>query len=85
MSDRPGKKLFAEEVERLERLRDELLVQADAKKEFSELEKKLDHLKRNASPVRQAAEETVDEVADATRLLFDTVWDGMNRIRKSLK
>jgi hypothetical protein len=90
MSDQPRKKPFAEEVERLERLRDELVVQAhlskaDAKKEFGELEKKFDKLKRDARPVRHAAEETVGEVGDATRLLFDTVWDGMNRIRKSLK
>lgn len=90
MADRPGKKLLTEEIERLERLRDELRVQAhlfkaDAKKEFTELEKKFEKLKRDARPVRRAAEETVGEVTDATRMLFDAVWDGMNRMRKSLK
>ncbi len=90
MAKSPGRKILKDEFERLERLRDELRVQAhlfkaDAKKEFADLEKKFESIKRDARPVRRAAEETVEEVTDATRLLFDTVWDGMSRIRKSLK
>jgi len=90
MADKPGKKLVNDELKRIEQLRDELrvkahLFKADAKKEFGELEKKFDQLKRDAHPVKKAAEQTLDEVSDATRLLFDTVWDGMNRMRKSIK
>jgi hypothetical protein len=90
MPESTGKRILRDELQRLEQLRDELRVQAhllkaDLKKEFEELEKKYDRLRRDAHPVRRAAEETVEEVTDATRLLFDTVWDGMKRIRKSLK
>jgi vacuolar-type H+-ATPase subunit E/Vma4 len=90
MAKAPGKKILQDEIERLEQLRDELRVQAhlmkaDIKKEFQELEKKFDRVKKDAHPVRRAAEETVEEVSDATRLLFDTVVDGMKRVRKSIK
>jgi uncharacterized coiled-coil DUF342 family protein len=78
------------EIEKLEQLRDELRVQAhlfkaDMKKEYEELDKKFQKVKRDANPVRRAARETADEVSEATRLLFDTVLDGMKRLRKSLK
>ena len=90
MSESSGKRILREEIERLEQLRDELrvkahLMKADLKKEYEALEKKYGELKRDARPVRRAAEETLEEVSDATRLLFDTVWDGMKRVRNSLK
>ncbi len=90
MAKDAGKRILEEEMERLERLRDELRVQAhlmkaDIKKEFQGLEKTFDSIRRDARPIRRATEETVAEVSDATRLLFDTVWDGMKRIRKSIK
>ena len=87
-----GKGILESELEKLEQLRDELRVQAhllkaDVKKELVDLDKKFQKLKRAASanPVKRAAEKSAEEVSDATRLLFDTVKDGMTRIRKSLK
>ena len=87
-----GKGLLESELEKLEQMRDELRVQAhllkaDMKKELAELEKKYEKLKRDAkaNPVKRAAEKSAEEVSDATRLLFDTVKDGMTRIRKSLR
>ncbi len=86
------KGVLESEIEKLEQVRDELRVQAhllkaDVKKELNELEKKFQKLKRDAAanPVKRAAEKSAGEVSDATRLLFDTVKDGMTRIRKSLK
>jgi vacuolar-type H+-ATPase subunit E/Vma4 len=87
---RSDKSIIASEIEKLEQLRDELrvkahLFKADAKAEFSELEKKLQKLRRDAAPVKRAAEKSATEVSDATKLLYDTVKDGFARIRKSLK
>jgi hypothetical protein len=89
MAESTGKRILRDEVERLEQLRDELRVQAhlfkaDLKSEYEDLEDKYEELRRDAHPVRRAAEETVEEVSDATRLLFDTVMDGFKRIRKAL-
>ena len=85
-----AKGILKEELERLEQLRDELRVQAhlfkaDAKKEFDELEKKFQKLKRDTAPVRRAAKQSAADVSEATRLLFEAVKDGMTRIRQSLK
>ena len=89
---RRAKGILASEIEKLEQLRDELrvrahLFKADAKKEFGELERKLQKLRRDAdaSPVKRAAEKSATEISDATKLLYDTVKDGFTRIRKSLK
>lgn len=88
------KSVFRNEVEKLEQVRDELRVQAhlfkaDVKKEFHELEKKLQKVKRdarlNARVTKRVAGESAEEVSDVTRMLFDTVKEGMTRIRKSLK
>jgi len=89
---RSGKGILADEIEKLEKLRDELRVQAhlfkaEARTEFDELEKKLRKLRRDAeaSPVKRAAEKSAADISDATKLLYDTVKDGFTRIRKSLK
>jgi hypothetical protein len=87
---RSDKGILATEIEKLEQLRDELrvkahLFKADAKTEFGELEKKLQKLRRDAIPVKRAAEKSATEVSDATKLLYNTVKDGFTRIRKSLK
>jgi hypothetical protein len=84
------KGILQSELEKLEQLRDELRVQAhlfkaDMKKEYEDLEKKFQKLRTSTNPVRRAAKESADEVTEATRLLFDTVLDGMKRLRKSLK
>ncbi len=89
-SKKNDKGILENELEKLEQLRDELRLQAhlfkaDMKKEYESLEKQYQKVKRDANPVRRAVKETADEVSEATRLLFDTVLDGMKRLRKSLK
>ena len=89
-SKKDEKGILENELEKLEQLRDEVRLQAhlfkaDMKKEYEDLEKKYQKVKRDANPVRRAAKETASEVSEATRLLFDTVLDGMKRLRKSLK
>ena len=86
------KERWKDEVEKLEQLRDELrvrahLLKADAKQELETLEGKLHELKREIamSPVTHAAEKAASDVSEASSLLFETVKEGMERIRKSLR
>lgn len=80
------------ELENIEQMRDELRVQAhllkaDMKKKLDEMDKEFQRLRREATTnrVKRAAEDSVEEISDATRLLLDTIRDGLGRVRKSLK
>ncbi len=91
-TDSREKNILQREIENLEQLRDELRVQthllkADMKKELEALDKRFERLRRDARThsLRRAAEDSVEEISDATRLLVDTIRDGLTRIRKSLK
>ncbi len=86
------KNVLQRELESLEQMRDELRVQAhllkaDMKTELEELDNRFQRLRRQATTnrVKRAAEDSVEEISDATRLLLDTIRDGMTRVRKSLK
>lgn len=90
MNEERERGLIKDELERLEQMRDELRVQAhlmhaDMRDELKDVEKKIEKLRNDLKPVRDAAEKTLDDVSEATRLLFDSVFDGMKRIRDSLK
>lgn len=79
-----------DELEKLEQMRDELRLQAhlfkaDMKDEWEGLEDKIGKIKQNLRPVQKAAEETLDDVGEATGLLIDSVFDGFKRLRNSLK
>ena len=85
-----GRDRLKDELEKLEQMRDELRLQAhlfkaDMKDEWADLDKKFDKIKQELRPVRKAAEETLDEVGEATGLLIDSVFDGFRRLRDSLK
>ncbi len=71
-------------------MRDELRLQAhlfkaDMKDEWQELEKKTARIRHTLRPVQKAAEETLEDVGEATGLLIDSVFDGFKRLRDSLK
>ncbi|MEZ4334714.1 MAG: hypothetical protein R3F35_23395 [Myxococcota bacterium] len=90
--NRSLKERWKDDLEKLEQIRDELrvrahLLKADARQELEALEGKLHALKREiaTSPVTHAAEKTASDVSEASSLLFETVKEGMNRIRKSLR
>lgn len=85
------KNALQREFEILEQMRDELRVQAhllkaDMKKELETLDKRFEGLRRDVRThnLKQAAEDSVGEISDATRLLVDTIRDGLKRVRKSL-
>ena len=84
------KSRLQDELEKLEQMRDELRLQAhlfkaDMKDEWEGLEDKIGKIKQNLRPVQKAAEETLDDVGEATGLLIDSVFDGFKRLRNSLK
>lgn len=83
--------ILQRELEILEQMRDELRVQAhllkaDMKSELVELDERFRDLRRDvhANRLRRAAEDSVEEISDATRLLIDTIRDGLKRVHKSL-
>ena len=88
--DEGRKGRLQDELEKLEQMRDELRLQAhlfkaDMKDEWANLEEKFGKIKRNLRPVQKAAEETLEDVGEATGLLIDSVFDGFKRLRDSLK
>ena len=85
------KGILQREIENLEQIRDEVRVQAhllksDMKTELEALDKRFERLRRDmrTHSLKRAAEESVVEISDATRLLVDTIRDGLTRVRKSL-
>ncbi len=88
--DEQKKSRLQDELEKLEQMRDELrlhahLFKADMKDEWADLEGKIGHIKRNLRPVQKAAEETLEDVGEATGALITSVFDGFKRLRDSLK
>jgi len=76
-------------VQDLERLRDELKVQAhlfkgEAKQEWEKLEKDMQTLRQQSKPIQVAAEKSAAEVQAATKLLFQTIKHGYERIKSAL-
>lgn len=80
---------YAEQLEELRRVRDELRVQVHlGKAEATELWEKLEHrfseAEGHARVFAQRAEEPLHDVADAARLLIDEIRSGYRRLRKLL-
>ena len=76
-------------LEDLKQVRDELelqihLAKADARDEWTELEKKWDHFRARAEVVGKAAEEAAGDVGEALEVLGDEIKKGYERIRKLL-
>lgn len=73
----------------LKQERDELRLQMhlgseDLKDEMSKLDDRLSQLVHRADPLKDAIEESTDDVWDALQLVGSEIKDGFKRIRKSL-
>jgi hypothetical protein len=80
---------YEEELGELRRVRDELRVQAHlAKAEAKELWDKLEHrfeqLEGKAKAKARAAEEPLEDIGEAARLLADEIRSGYRRLRELL-
>ncbi len=77
------------DIHSLEQLRGELAVQtalfkAEVQNEWEVLEKKWSELSSQINPLKRAAEKTAVEVSTASEILFQSVKDGYERIKKSM-
>lgn len=77
-------------ISTLKQQRDELGLQihlgaAEAKEEFDEAIQKLNEMNRDFEPVKDAAEESAENVFESLKLVGDEVKASFNRIKKSLK
>lgn len=76
-------------IRELEEERDELklkvhLGKMEVKEQWQELEDKLDALNHRFDPLKDAIDETPEDVWDSLKLVGSEIKDGFNRIRKSL-
>ncbi len=83
------KNISLTDVHSLEQLRDELAIQAalfkaDVKTEWEEVEHKWHQLSSQLNPLVRAAEKSAVEVTAASQLLFQSVKEGYERIKKTL-
>ena len=83
------KKYKLPDMEDLERLRDEIQVQAhlfkkETQDEWDVLEEKWKELNRSLHPVKTAADASLENIEAASKLLLETVKEGYERIKKSL-
>jgi CBS domain-containing protein len=82
-------KRIDEEVEDLRRLRDELRVQmhlakAEAKELWDDMEQRFSDIEGKAKQVMRQAEEPLEDIGEAARLLADEIRSGYRRIRDML-
>jgi chromosome segregation ATPase len=73
----------------LKKERDELAVQihlgkAEAKAQWEKVTAQLDELTKDYQPVKEAAEESAENILTALKLVAGEVQEGFDRIRKSL-
>ena len=76
-------------IEGLKQQRDAIKVQlhlgkAEAKQEWEEMEKKLEHLRAKAKTVGGEAQDASRDVFEAAKLLAEEIKRGYDRIRKQL-
>lgn len=77
-------------INTLKQQRDELGLQihlgaAEAKEEFDEAMQKLDKMSSDFAPVKDAAEESTENVIASLKLVGEEVKTSFDRIKKSLK
>lgn len=80
---------FAEEVEDLRRVRDELRVQIhlgrrEARERWEELEERWEHLEGRLRELRRETRESLEDVAGAARHLVDEIRRGYRRLRERI-
>lgn len=81
---------LAEIISSLKQERDELqlkmhLAAVEAKDEYNRLSAKVDELTGQYDPVREAVEDTADNVFAALKLAAEEMKDGFQRVRKAIK
>ena len=77
------------ELQDLQRIRDELRVQvhlgkAEARELWEKSEEKIEAVEAKVRSIRKQAEQPLDNVRDAARLLLDEIREGFERIRTAL-
>ena len=77
------------DIESLGQLRDELKVQAalfkaDVKTEWEKLETGWKTISRQVLPIKEAAKHSALDVESASKLLYETVKEGYERIKRTL-
>lgn len=76
-------------ISKLKQERDELKLQMhlasmDAKKEYDRISRKVDELTDQYNPVKDAVEETADNVFTALGMVADELTVGFRRVRKAV-
>ena len=76
-------------ISSLKKQRDELAVQmhlgkAEAKEQWNKVTAQLDELTKDYQPVKEAAEESAENILTALKLVAGEVQEGFERVRKSL-
>ena len=85
-----ARRLIANMIDDLKEERDELALQIhlgkqETKTQWERLGKKLEELNRRFEPLKDAVEETGEDVWDAMQLVGVEIKEGYQRIRKSMK
>jgi predicted nucleic acid-binding Zn-ribbon protein len=80
---------FADEIERLRRLRDELRVQmrlgrAEARERWEKLERDFAHLEAKLAQIREQSRGDLAEIREAAKLLADQIREGYRHLRARL-
>lgn len=80
---------FAEEIERLRQLRDELRVQmrlgrAEARERWEKLERDFAHLEAKLKQIREQSKGDLAEIREAAKLLADQIREGYRHLRSRL-
>jgi uncharacterized coiled-coil DUF342 family protein len=81
--------LLTELISSLKQQRDELALQihlgkAEAKEEWDRVQAKLDQLTADADPLKEAVEESAENVLESLKLVAGEIKNSFDRIRKSL-
>jgi hypothetical protein len=80
---------FAEEIEELRRVRDELRVQMhlarqEAKERWDHLEKRWQSLESRLKVVREGSRESLSDIGDAAKALVEEIKNGYRHVRNLL-
>lgn len=81
--------LLTELISSLKQQRDELALQihlgkAEAREEWDRVQAKLDQLTADAEPLKEAVEESAENVLESLKLVAGEIKNSFDRIRKSL-
>jgi len=81
--------LLTELISSLKQQRDELALQihlgkAEAREEWEKVQARLDQLMADAEPLKEAVEESAENVLESLKLVAGEIKNSFDRIRKSL-